>query len=210
MFTIEEFISKFQNYNDDELFEAYSNIENYSDEAKAAFNIVISNKGGVENLIVRQAEKQKLLREANKIKKAAVELSLSGSDSSFAKKMIISDLLPQEKVDEIIDTTFNIIEQEKEDVKVKPRTIYGSIVGGIVASIVAGLLWGALLIYSEKILVMLLIAPALICYWIIKAFTKQSKNNIVVLIATIISVCAAILIGQVLLNIVGYQGISSK
>lgn len=208
MFSVKEFVSNFEKYTDDELFEIHSNWDNYSDEAREAFNIVISNKGGVENLLKRQAEKQMLLNETNKIKKAAIELSMSGSDHSFAKKMITSDLLPPEKVNEIIDTAFNIAEQEKEDIKIKPRTIYGSILGGGIASIVAGVLWGVLLIYSERILVMLLIAPALICYWIIRAFTKQSKNNIVVLIATIIAIGAAILIGQVLLNIVGYRGIS--
>lgn len=207
MFSVKDFISKFEKYNHDELFEIYSNWENYSDEARDAFNVVISNKGGVENLVAQQAEKQMLLKETNKIKKAAVELSMSGSDNSFAKQMIHSDLLPQEKVNEIIDSTFYITEQEKGDVKIKPRTIYGSIIGGVIASIVSGLLWGVLLIYSEKILVILLIVPALICYWIIKAFTKQSKNNIVVLIATIIAICAAILIGNVLLNMVGYQGV---
>lgn len=206
MFSVKDFISKFEKYNHDELFEIYSNWGNYSDEAREAFNIVISNKGGVENLVMQQAEKQKLLNETNKIKKAAVELSMSGSDDSFAKKMIHSDLLPQEKVNEIIDSTFYITEQEKGDIKIKPRTIYGSIIGGVIASIVSGLLWGALLIYSEKIIIILLIVPALICYWIIRAFTKQSKNNIVVLIATIIAICAALLIGNVLLNIVGYQG----
>jgi hypothetical protein len=207
MFSEKDFISKFEKYNHDELFEIYSNWGNYSDEAREAFNIVISNKGGVENLIAQQAEKQMLLNEANKIQKAAVELSISGSDNSFAKQMIHSDLLPQEKVNEIIDSSFYSTEQEKEDIKIKPRTIYGSIVGGVIASMVSGLLWGVLLIYSEKILVFLLIVPALICYWIIKAFTKQSKNNILVLIATIIAICAAVLIGNVLLNIVGYQGI---
>lgn len=207
MFSVKDFISKFEKYNHDELFEIYSNWGNYSDEAREAFNIVISNKGGVENLVMQQAEKQKLLNETNKIKKAAVELSMSGSDDSFAKKMIHSDLLPQEKVNEIIDSIFYITKQEKEDIKIKPRTIYGSIIGGVIASIISGLLWGVLLIYSEKILIILLIVPALICYWIIRAFTKQSKNNIVVLIATIISICAALLIGYVLLNIVGYQGV---
>jgi hypothetical protein len=210
MFTVKEFVLKFESYGDDELFEIYSNWNNYSEEAREAFNIVISNKGGVENLLARHAEKLKFLEEAGKIRKAAVELCMSGSDIAFAKKMITSNYLPQEKVSEIIEGAFHVAEQAKEDVKIKPRTIYGSILGGIVASIVSGLLWGALLIYSERILLVLLIAPALICYWIIKAFTKQSKNNIVILIATIIAVCVAVQIGRVLFTIVGFRGISGS
>jgi hypothetical protein len=46
--------------------------DNYSNEAREAFNIVVSKKGGMENLLTRVAERQKLLIEANKIKKAAM------------------------------------------------------------------------------------------------------------------------------------------
>lgn len=136
MFSVQEFVLKFEAYDDVEMFEIYSNWDNYSDEAKEAFNIVISKKGGVENLLTRMAEKQKLVNEANKIKKAALELSMSGSDSSFAKGVITSEYLSSDKVSEIIDSTFYVVEQEKEDVKIKPRTIYGSLLGGAVASVV--------------------------------------------------------------------------
>jgi hypothetical protein len=208
MFSVQEFVSKFETYDDVELFEIHSNRDNYSDEAKEAFNIVVAKKGGVENLLTRIAARQKQLNEAEKIKKEVYELSISGADKNFAKGIITSDHLSPDAVNEIIDSTFNLVEQEKEDVKIKPRTIYGSILGGALASIISGLLWGALFIYSERVLILMLIAPALICYWIIKAFTRQSKNNIVILIATIISICAGIFIGLVLTALIGRHIIS--
>jgi hypothetical protein len=208
MFTVQEFVSKFETYNDVELFEIHSNWDNYSNEAKEAFHIVISKKGGLDNLLTRMAERHKLLNEANKIKKEVYDLSKSGGDKNFAKGIIASDHLSADAVNEIIDSTFNVIEQEKEDVKIKPRTIYGSILGGALASIISGILWGLLMIYSEKAPGFMLIAPALICYWIIKAFTKQSKNNIVILIATIISICAGIFIGLILLALIGHHKIT--
>jgi hypothetical protein len=208
MFSVQEFVSKFETYDDVELFEIHSNPDNYSNEAKEAFNIVIAKKGGLKNLLTRIAERQKLLNEADKIKKEVYELSKSGCDKSFAKGMITSDHLSPEAVNEIIDSVFNALEQEKEDVKIKPRTIYGSLLGGALASIISGILWGALFIYSGRVLILMLIAPALICYWIIKAFTRQSKNNIVILIATILSICAGIFIGLILLALIGRHKIS--
>jgi hypothetical protein len=148
------------------------------------------------------------LNEADKIKKEVYELSKSGCDKSFAKGMITSDHLSPEAVNEIIDSVFNALEQKKEDVKIKPRTIYGSLLGGALASIISGILWGALFIYSGRVLILMLIAPALICYWIIKAFTRQSKNNIVILIATILSICAGIFTGLILLALIGRHKIS--
>ncbi|HEY8895617.1 MAG TPA: hypothetical protein VIM79_12405 [Niastella sp.] len=208
MFSVQEFVSKFETYDDVELFEIHSNPDNYSDEAKEAFRIVILKKGGIDKLLTRIAERQKLLTEADKIKKEVYELSKSGSDKNFVKGIITSDHLSPEAVNEIIDSTFHAHEQEKEDVKIKPRTIYGSLLGGAVASIISGLLWGALFIYSERVLILMLIAPALISYWIIKAFTKQSKNNIVILITTILSICAGIFIGLILLVLIGRHTIS--
>lgn len=207
MFSVQEFVSKFETYNDVELYEIYSNPDNYSDEAKEAFNIVVKKKGGIANLENRIVARKKLLSEAEKIKKEVYELSKSGGDKNFAKGIITSNYLSPVAVNEIIDSTFNAIEQEKDDVKIKPRTIYGSLLGGALASIISGLLWGVLMIYSEKVLGFMLIAPALICYWIIKAFTKQSKNNIVILIATILSICAGIIIGLLLLALVGHRTI---
>lgn len=203
MFSVQEFVSKFETYNDAELYDIYSNPDNYSDEAKEAFNIVIKKKGGIANLENRIVVRKKLLSEAEKIKQEVYELSKSGGDRNFAKGMITSKYLSPDAVNEIIDSTFNTIEQEKADVKIKPRTIYGSLLGGALASIISGILWGAILIYTEKALGLMVIAPALICYWIIKAFTKQSKNNIVILIATILSICAGLFIGLLLRVIVG-------
>lgn len=207
MFSVQEFVSKFESYNDAELYDIYSNPDNYSDEAKEAFNIVIKKKGGVANLENRMVVRKKLLSEAEMIKQEVYELSKSGGDSNFAKGMITSKYLSPVAVNEIIDSTFNTIEQEKNDVKIKPRTIYGSLLGGALASIISGILWGLLMIYSEKVPGFMLFTPALICYWIIKAFTKQSKNNIVILIATILSICAGIFIGLLLRVLVGHHTI---
>jgi len=45
----------------------------------------------------------------------------------------------------------------------------------------------------------------LLCYGIIKFSTKQSNKNVVVVITTIVSVLMAIIIGQFIYEIVGYQ-----
>jgi len=70
---------------------------------------------------------------------------------------------------------------------------------------VGGSLWGLQLIYSKKVFVILLIGLVLLCYGIIKFSTKQSNKNVVVVITTIVSVLMAIIIGQFIYEIVGYQ-----
>jgi hypothetical protein len=48
MLSVEDFVSKYEEYTDEELFEVYENISTYSKQAQDALSIVISSKGGQE------------------------------------------------------------------------------------------------------------------------------------------------------------------
>jgi hypothetical protein len=205
MLAVADFVSKFENYSDEELYAIHLNHEDYSEEAREALNIVLKKKGGVEKVLNRIEERRTIENEIQKIKKETAELGKNGIDSSFIKSSAKSDILSQEKVNEIVDNQFAKIEQELDDKKIKPRTIAGGIIGGTIAAITGGILWGLQLIYSGRIFLILGIGLALLCYGIISAATKQSKNNIVVLIATVISIIIAIGLGQLLYEIVGYR-----
>lgn len=205
MLSIADFISKYENYTDEELFEVHSNITTYSNEAKEALTIVIAKNGGLENLQKRLDEKKIITNEIQRINREVAQLNVPGNDVSFLKILISSNILPSEKVNEIIDNKFSEIVLEEEDKKIKPRTILGSIFGGGIASIIGGVLWGLQMIYSNRIFVIFLIGLVLLCYGIIKFSTRQSKRNTVVVIATVIAVIVALLVGQALYEIIGYQ-----
>ncbi|MDP4217562.1 MAG: hypothetical protein Q8927_15280 [Bacteroidota bacterium] len=205
MFTTKDFISKYENYTDDELVEIYNHISGYSQEAQEGLKIVIQNKGGYDALLKRLEERQILTNEAARIAKETAEFGSQGIDASFIKKMISSTILSPEKVNEIIDSEYSSAQMALEDKKIKPRTVFGSIIGGGIASLVGGVLWGLQIIYSKRIYYILFFGLVLLCYGIIRLFTKQSKKNTVVLAATIISVILSLVIGQLLYQIVGYK-----
>ncbi len=205
MLSISDFILKYENYTDEELHDVYLNQETYSDDAQKALQIVLEKKGGVEPLLKRLEEKRIVENEIQRIKRETAQLGSNGVDPSFIKTTTASNILSPEKVNEIIDNKFAEVERELEDKKIKPRTIVGSIIGGAIASIIGGTLWGLQMIYSHRIFYILGIGLALLCYGIIKGATKQSKNNKVVLIASIISIILAILFGQFLYQIFGYR-----
>lgn len=206
MFSVEDFLLKYEKYTDDELFEMYSHMDDYSGEAKEAFNIILSRKGGLEYLKNQQNEKRIISDEIHRIREEVRKLSNPEIDVSFLKRIITSDILSPEKLNEIIDNTHSEEEAEREDKKIKPRTVLGSIIGGSIASVLGGVLWGLQLIYSNRIFVILFVGLILLCYGIIKLSTKQSNKNAVVLISTVISVIIAVLIGQLLYEIIGYKG----
>lgn len=205
MLSVADFISKYEKYTDEELYDVHINIDGYSTEAKQALAKVLESKGGLEPILKRLEEKQIIENEIKRITKETEELGSQGIDSSFIKTTTSSKILSAEKVKELIDNKYIEVEQELEDKKIKPRTIVGSIIGGGIASLVGGILWGEQLIYSHRAFYILGIGLALLCYGIIKFVTKQSKNNTVVFVATVISFLCALIIGQLLYEAIGYR-----
>lgn len=204
MFTVNDFVLKFADYSDEELYLITQNKEGYSKEAIEAADIVINKKGGIEEISKRIEAKAVVQKEIGRIQKETKEMGIGGVDSSFIKTVTTSSILSEEEVKEIIDNKYSEVEAEIENKKIKPRTIGGSIAGGAIASVIGGTLFGLQMIFSNRIFYILVIGLALLCYGIIKFSTKQDKNNTVVLIATFLSTIASICIGYLLYSIIGY------
>lgn len=202
MFTIEDFVDQYKHYTDEELMAIHINLDGYSQEAQEALNLVIGSKGGMEALVQRLEQKKIVEREIQRIRKETASFGGRGVDATFIKQVTSSEILPAEKVTEIIETQYAAVEIELEDKKIKARTIIGSLIGAVIASVVGGVLWGLVMIYAPTISIyitlLLLIGLTLLCYGVIKVSTKQTKRNIIVLIATIISIILAIFIGSLL------------
>jgi hypothetical protein len=205
MFTIEDFVSKYKSYTDEELINIHSNISGYSQEAQEALAIVIQNKGGMDELVRRMKEKQIVADEINRIRKETAEFGSQGVDASFIKNVTSSTILSSEQVNEIIENKYAAVELELEDKKIKPRTIFGSVIGTVIASLIGGTLWGLQMIYSKRIFYILFLGLILLCYGILKLSTKQTKKNTIVLVATAISIILSVLLGQLLYAIIGYK-----
>lgn len=210
MFTVKDFIAKYKDCTDEELIAIQYNISSYTDAAQEALNIVIDERGGMVNLYKKMADEQIVTEERERIAKEAFELGTSGVDSSLIKTLAKSDILSVESVNEIIEQKYNEVETEKADKTVTSRTIVGSIVGGLIASIIGGVVWGLQMVYSHRVINMVFVVLVLLCYWIIRIATKQTIKNRVVIIATVVSIILALLIGQVVLEIMGFHGAAAE
>ncbi len=199
MLTTEEFILQYEAYTDEELYKVYENIDDYSEEAQEAFDIVIEKKGSLEEFLDRVKEKAAYAAEINRIGREVATMSRKNIDSDFMRTIISSQILPPEKVNEIITQASGLVALEKEDKKIKPRTVVGSVLAVIVATAIGGTGWGLKEIYAPdidlKIQLILLAGVVLICYGIVKKFTGQSKKNVVILIATFLSVALSLALG---------------
>ena len=47
MLTVQNFVSQYEKFSDEDLYQAYSNIEDYSEQGKEALLITIETRGGI-------------------------------------------------------------------------------------------------------------------------------------------------------------------
>lgn len=207
MFTVNDFIAKYENYSNTELLTIHKTIEGYSNEAKEALAVVIEKKGGLEKLLALEQEQQKIEAEEARITKEIKELSAKGIHKDFIEKSTDSSILSKEKTQEIVTKAYSEIETEKDDLKIKSKTISGSLIGGLISSLIGGTVFGVITVYSNRIFYIFVLILVLITYYIIKAFTKQSYKNVAVLIATIVSVIFSMIIAQLIYENPGLLGI---
>ncbi len=202
MLTTDEFIVQYQAYTDEDLHTVYEHIDDYSPEAQEAFKIVIQKKGGLEKWLDRIHQKQVYAAEVTRIGREAAGMAMKNIDVDFIRTIVTSKILPPEKVNEVITQAVGQAALHKEDIKIKPRTIIGSLLGVIVAGVIGGIGWGLNLFYAPgidlKIELLLLAGLILLCYGIVKTFTRQSKKNVIVIIATTLSVIFAIVLGMLI------------
>ena len=203
MLSINEFLKQYEAYSDEELFKMSITIGDYTQEAQDAFNIAINKRGGIEEVKNRLRQKQSIVNEENRILSETSKLYSIDSNPEFLNKMITSDILSKERVQELVQIGIKNSIVKQEDEKIKPKTIFGSLIGGIIASLIGGFLWGLQLIQMHRMFIIFGFGLVILCYGIIKGFTKQTKANKVVLITTIIAVVASLLIGQLLFESFG-------
>ncbi len=201
----EELILTYTDFSDEQLIEAYRNPNDYSEEAKAALAIVIQKRGGIDCLLEKEQQQYVLAVETERIKQQVRRLNTSNTDLDFLSKMIVSQLLDEHQTRTIIQQTVEEINQNREDRQIKPRTIIGGMLGAVIAGIAGGIPWGLQIMWSGRIFVIFLVGLILLCYGIIRLFTRQSYKNTAVFVLTAIAVVIALFIGQLMFEIFGRQ-----
>ncbi|MBL7879580.1 hypothetical protein [Chryseobacterium gambrini] len=203
---LDELIERYSKYSDSELMNVYLNSNGYTEDAKKALEIVVEERGGFSSLkeryyklVEKEEEKQRVYDKINQLYK-------KGNTKNDINSIIHSEILSTEEIQEITDLVSSRIEAEKKDVEIKTSTYIGSILGGFIGGTIGGILWGLQLIYSGHIFYLFAVGLGIISYGFIKFFTKQSKNNIVVLILTVASVFYALILGFYIYELFGYRG----
>jgi hypothetical protein len=200
MLSTEDLISRYEKYTDQELLQAWINVDDYSAEAKKALEIEMAKRGGEEKLLQQLKDARSIFVENKRIHDEIASIYTPGTDVDFYKKMITSEILSPKQLEEAIDNAWLDVKAKSDDEEVKPDTIGKCIVGGALAAIVAGVLCGLQITSSSRIFVILLAAQALVCYGIVKLVARKSYKNSAVIFTSFVAFLLSFAIGAVLAN----------
>ncbi len=204
--TTQQLVQKYEDLEDLELMVIHHNIEEYAPEAKEALSRIIKNRGGLDRLQLRLRSIEERETEIARIRSETEKLFKRKATLTEISAQITPLLLTHIEKDRLIARTISALELEVADTTIKPRTVVGGIMGGLIGGTIGGIVWGLQLIYSGHMMMILAIGMVMLSYAFIRLFTRQSKKNKVVLLITALSSVYALVLGQILFEIIGYQG----
>ncbi len=185
----------YSKYSNTELLESYTTALDYSGQADKDLVAEIDKRGGTDALKKSVSEQNAVPDEIRRINKLVFSLYKDNPDPDQIKSSISSDLLTTEQLNYIIDLAINGIAQDMKDTSINSRTIIGSVIGVIISSLIGAGLWCYSIIQTGKMYYILTLGILLISYVFIRLLTRQSKNNVLVFIATFVSAFIAIPLG---------------
>ena len=185
----------------DDLIESYTNMIAYSGKVEPEIVQEIENRGGMEKFLRAIDNNKKHRVEVDRIVKQVFELSSEYKDLEFIRQFIKSDTLRKDDLDDLIERKFDEYQIMSADKKINSKTIFGSLLGVLFGSLLGSLFLFLSTFIFGGIVFYLLFFVIFICYSSIKIITKQSKNNAVVFVATVIATLISFLLSFIAIGI---------
>ena len=201
--SVSELQEQYREFDDLQLYATHQNKEGYSVEGQEALDLEVNNRGGERDLKLRVAQILFLNDERKRVRIYARSAVANGLSKAEMIKEIHFEHLTNEEIEGLLDIEIEIANAAIEDVKVKPKTIYGSLLGICIGSLIAAPVWAGQLILGGTIMIFIVLGVGFMNFFIIKSITGQSENNVVVVLASAIAFIVGAGLGFLIFQIVG-------
>lgn len=189
-------MNMYRKYSDEDLIEAYSTMMDYSGKPNAEMLKAIELKGGLEKFLNDIEFKKKHQSEIGRIRKEVHELCKKVSTLETLKDLITSNTLSETEVDDVVQKRFVEYQFHVSNTKITAKTIYGSLIGFMIGTFCGSLFLILAYWFFATFILFPIVLTYIICYFIIKFFTKQSRSNAVVFIASFLATIASMILAS--------------
>ena len=190
----------YTSFSDREILEAYESMLDYSGKAEDAILFEISARGGLNLIKQKEEERLRKPRELHRIQQEVEKLMRQRSDESQIRERITSKVLTSFELDAAIQSAILLAKSNIKDSKISSRTNLGSLIGMTIATCVGVGIMLLCIAQTNDVKVAARLSTFPIAYGIIYLFTRQSKNNLVVFLASFLSAFLSIVIGLILVR----------
>jgi hypothetical protein len=167
----------------------------YSGKADDDLLVEIESRGGLKKLKKNIGERNLVPDEIKRINKLVFNIYKSEPDHNKIRNSITSNVLSPEELSQAIDAALKNTQSYFKDTAINSRTIIGSIIGVIISGVLGAGLWCFSIVKTGRMIYLLIGVIYIINYVIIRLLTNQSKNNVLVFIASFVSALIAIPLG---------------
>jgi hypothetical protein len=195
----------YRKYNNQELMESYTSAMDYSGMANKDLMAEIDSRGGVQELTKWVAEQNIVPNEIKRINGAIRLLFLNGANEQDIKKEITSDIL---QTDELAGVVQNALSHEvaiKRDLTISKKTIVGCTLGLLISTLIGTVIWLVVILKTGIIYYALNVVTLFISIIIIRLITGQSRNNLLVFLASFFSAFLSLIFGLWLISYLAQQ-----
>lgn len=188
----------YKNYSDADLIRAYSTMMENTGSIPKDLEKVMTDRGGIDFFKRILALRKSHPEEINRITKEVQGLTDQYSNAEFVRTFISSDHMSKEDLDLYVTRLHDEYRDSLADQAITKDTVLKSLFGLLAGSIASGLFWWLMMIIFHKPFYFILPVVYFIGYIIIKALTKQSSRNTIVLVCSLGAMILGILIGHFL------------
>ncbi|MGK4568132.1 hypothetical protein [Flavobacterium sp. 3HN19-14] len=185
----------YKNYSDKDLMDAYNTMIDYSGKADNNILNEIENRGGLTKFLADIEFEKTHQTEIGRISKEVYDLTKDYSDLEFIKQFVASEILTKDQLENLVTNKFNESQAYINDKKITSTTITGSIIGLFLGTVLGSIFFIISIFIFKRIFYFSLIGSYIICYFSIKLITKQSRNNPVIFIASLLGTVGSLILG---------------
>jgi phosphate starvation-inducible membrane PsiE len=184
----------YKKYSDADLIESYSSMLAYTGKASDEILSEIEARGGLDKFLKQIEYKKRLDKERARIT-VEIRKQMDGNlRFETIQNLITSTLIDEESLKELIELKYNEYQAIRNDRSVNSKTILGSILGIIIGGLLGFGFYCLLIYFFQSIFYFPIVGVYLICYFTIRFITKQSRNNILIFIASLFSTILAVVL----------------